>query len=64
MDFKGVVKCPVCEGGNTQKLIMMPATVLNWKSFLGTDYTPQEHLKRRFKGSVTKEKHYEQSAVC
>ena len=55
MDYKGLVQCPICNSYNTNKLVIVPAIVFNWKDsstihkdlgdIIGTRYRPAPKRK-------------------
>ena len=63
MDFKGVVICPICLSGDTHKLVVMPAVKLDWKDTRTRLRNPADQLARRYRGSIGKEKRYENKQV-
>ena len=46
MEYEGSIRCPECDGENTQKLISSPASVLDWKD------SDSVHASKRFRSRV------------
>ncbi|MHC4542928.1 MAG: FmdB family zinc ribbon protein [Planctomycetota bacterium] len=50
MGFKGLVTCPVCKTGETNRVtLQVPATVLNWMNPSSVDASG---ISRRFRGTA------------
>lgn len=45
-----IVICPICDTGNTRKIIVMPATTLKWWNSMASDGVNDVH--KRHRGSI------------